>query len=148
MIKAVTDNKEQYMDLLLIGDEQEDMVRRYLDRGNLFVWEENSEAVAVCVITREGDGVCELKNIAVSPGYQRKGIGRKMLRFAEEYCRSFADKLILGTGDSPLTVPFYEKCGYSRAHTVKNFFVDNYDHPIFEGGVRLVDMIYFEKELR
>ncbi len=148
MIKAVTDNKEQYMDLLLIGDEQEDMVRRYLDRGDLFVWEENSEAVAVCVITREGDGVCELKNIAVSPGYQRKGIGRKMLRFAEEYCRSFADKLILGTGDSPLTVPFYEKCGYSRAHTVKNFFVDNYDHPIFEGGVRLVDMIYFEKELR
>ena len=148
MIKAVTDNKERYMDLLLIGDEQEDMVRRYLDRGNLFVWEENSEAVAVCVITREGDGVCELKNIAVSPGYQRKGIGRKMLRFAEEYCRSFADKLILGTGDSPLTVPFYEKCGYSRAHTVKNFFVDNYDHPIFEGGVRLVDMIYFEKELR
>lgn len=148
MIKAVTDNKEQYMDLLLIGDEQEDMVRRYLDRGDLFVWEENSEAVAVCVITREGDGVCELKNIAVSPGYQRKGIGRKMLRFAEEYCRSFADKLILGTGDSPLTVPFYEKCGYSRAHTVKNYFVDNYDHPIFEGGVRLVDMIYFEKELR
>ncbi|HQM00661.1 MAG TPA: GNAT family N-acetyltransferase [Ruminococcus flavefaciens] len=148
MIKAVTDNKEQYMDLLLIGDEQEDMVRRYLDRGDLFVWEENSEAVAVCVITREGDGVCELKNIAVSPGYQRKGIGRKMLRFAEEYCRSFADKLILGTGDSPLTVPFYVKCGYSRAHTVKNFFVDNYDHPIFEGGVRLVDMIYFEKELR
>jgi len=148
MIKAVTDNKEQYMDLLLIGDEQEDMVRRYLDRGDLFVWEENSEAVAVCVITREGDGVCELKNIAVSPGYQRKGIGRKMLRFAEEYCRSFADKLILGTGDSPLTVPFYEKCGYSRAHTVKNFFVDNYDHPIFEGGVRLVDMIYYEKELR
>ena len=35
MIKAVTDNKEQYMDLLLIGDEQEDMVRRYLDRGDL-----------------------------------------------------------------------------------------------------------------
>ena len=57
-------------------------------------------------------------------------------------------RLIVGTGDSPLTVPFYEKCGYSRAHTVKNFFVDNYDHPIFEGGVRLVDMIYFEKELR
>lgn len=33
MIKAVTDNKERYMDLLLIGDEQEDMVRRYLDRA-------------------------------------------------------------------------------------------------------------------
>ena len=44
MIKAVTDNKERYMDLLLIGDEQEDMVRRYLDRGDLFVWEEIGRA--------------------------------------------------------------------------------------------------------
>lgn len=148
MIKAVIENKEQYMDLLLIGDEQEDMVRRYLDRGELFVCEENGAAVAVCVITHEGNSVCELKNIAVSPEHQRKGIGRKMLEFAEEYCRSFADKLILGTGDSPLTVPFYEKCGYSRAYTVKNFFIDNYDHPIIECGVQLVDMIYFEKELR
>ena len=148
MIRKVTENKEKYMDLLLIGDEQEDMVRRYLDKGELFVWEENGQDAAVCVITYEGDRVCELKNIAVSPDLQRQGIGRKLLGFAEDYCRSFAKKLILGTGDSPLTVPFYEKCGYVRSHTVKNFFTDNYDHPIFEGGVQLVDMIYFEKELR
>ena len=54
----------------------------------------------------------------------------------------------LGCGDSPLTVPFYEKCGFKRSHVVKDFFTENYDHPIYECGIQLVDMIYFTKELR
>lgn len=148
MIRVEKSCKDRYMDILLIGDEQEDMVRKYLDRGELFVYEDDGKTVAVCVITDEGEGVCELKNIAVLPEYQRRGIGRELLEFAERFCRTKAHKLILGTGDSPLTVPFYEKCGYVRTHSVKNFFTDSYDHPIFEGGVQLVDMIYFEKELR
>ena len=55
--------------------------------------------------------------------------------------------LQVGTGDSPLTIPFYEKCGFKRHHVVKNFFVDNYDRAIFEGGVRLVDMIFLRRKL-
>ena len=148
MIRSVESDKEKFMDILLIGDEQEEMIGKYLDRGELFVYEENGKDIAVCVITNEGNRIYELKNIAVLPEFQHKGIGKKLLDFAEQYCRPKADKLVLGTGDSPLTVPFYEKCGYKRTHTVKNFFIDNYDHPIIEAGVQLVDMIYFEKELR
>ena len=55
--------------------------------------------------------------------------------------------LQVGTGDSPLTVPFYEKCGFVRSHYIKNFFTDNYDHPIFECGVQLVDMVYLRQML-
>lgn len=51
-------------------------------------------------------------------------------------------------GDSPLTIPFYEKCGFTRSHTVKNFFTDNYDHPIYECGIHLVDMIYLQRPNR
>ena len=148
MIRLVSEDKTRFMPLLLVGDEQEDMVMKYLDRGELYVMYIENEAVAVCVLTDEGGGVCELKNIAVKPEYQHKGLGRQLLSYAEDICRERFDRMILGTGDSPLTVPFYEKCGYRRSHTVKNFFIDNYDHPIFEAGVQLVDMVYFEKELR
>ena len=148
MIKLITSNKKDFMELLLIGDEQEDMVMRYLERGELYAMYIGSEAVAVCVLTDEGKNVCELKNIAVKPEYQRQGLGRQLLTFAEEQSRGKYNKLILGTGDSPLTVPFYEKCGYKRSHVISNFFIDNYDHPIYEVGVQLKDMIYFEKELR
>ena len=33
----VTENKKQYLDLLLLADEQEDMVDRYLDNGKMYV---------------------------------------------------------------------------------------------------------------
>ena len=55
--------------------------------------------------------------------------------------------LQVGTGDSPLTIPFYEKCGFTRSHSIKNFFTDNYNHPIYECGIQLVDMIYLQRKL-
>ena len=55
--------------------------------------------------------------------------------------------LQVGTGDSPLTIPFYEKCGFKRHHIIKNFFVENYNHKIFESGIQLVDMIYLQKAI-
>lgn len=55
--------------------------------------------------------------------------------------------LQVGTGDSPLTIPFYLKCGFEFSHRVKNFFIDNYDHEIFECGIKLVDMIVLKKIL-
>ena len=55
--------------------------------------------------------------------------------------------MYVGTGDSPVTLNFYTKCGFVRSHTVKDFFVDNYDHPIYENGRQLVDMVYLKKDL-
>ena len=63
------------MELLLLADEQESMIDRYLDRGEMFVLEDNG-VKAVCVVTDEGDGVCELKNIAVTPAHNGKDTER------------------------------------------------------------------------
>ena len=71
-----------------------------------------------------------------------------MIDFISENYKDNFSVLQVGTGDSPLTIPFYEKCGFKKSHIKENFFADNYDHPIFECGVRLVDMIYLRKELR
>lgn len=64
-ITQITENKKQYLDLLLLADEQESMIDRYLERGELFVLEDEG-VKAVGVVTDEGDGVCELKNIEIS----------------------------------------------------------------------------------
>jgi len=146
-IKEETGDKEQYMELLLIGDEQVDMIMKYLSQGRLFVMKDDEKILAVCVVTDEGNDRLEIKNIAVSPDSQRKGYGKRMLSYIENKFSGSFRSLILGTGDSPLTVPFYEDCGFRRSGVIKNFFIDNYDHPIIEAGVRLCDMICFEKEL-
>lgn len=145
-IREVTFGKKQYISLLLLADEQENMIDRYLSKGIMYVLEDNG-VKGECVVTDEGGGVLEIKNIAVEPTYQGKGYGRKMIEFVESRYRGQYSILQVGTGDSPLTVPFYEKCGFVRSHIIKNFFTDNYDYPIYEGGVQLVDMICLRKNL-
>ena len=45
-------------------------------------------------------------------------------------------------------IPFYEKCGFEKSHIIKNFFIKNYDKPIIENGVQLVDMVYLKKNIK
>ena len=145
-IRRVETNKKQYLALLLLADEQEDMIDRYLERGGMYVLEDDG-VKAECVVTDEGGGVLELKNIAVEPDFQGKGYGKALVDFL---IRTYAGQYMLlqvGTGDSPSTIPFYESCGFCRHHLVKNFFTDHYDHPIYEGEVQLVDMVYLQRKL-
>lgn len=146
-IQEVTTDKKRYLALLLLADEQESMIDRYLERGTMFVLADGGEVKGECVVTDEGDGVLELKNLAVEPACQRQGCGRALIEFLAANYRGQYAVLQVGTGDSPLTVPFYERCGFTCSHRVKNFFTDHYDHPIFEGGVRLADMVYLRREL-
>ena len=81
-IKQVMKGKKEYIDLLLLADEQEDMIDKYLERGEMFVLDDNG-IKAECVITQEGDGIYELKNIAVLPDCQRKGYGKSLIEFLQ-----------------------------------------------------------------
>ena len=145
-IAEVKENKKQYLDLLLLADEQEDMVDRYLYKGRMYVLDDNG-IKCECVVTDEENDVLEIKNIATVPEFQGKGYAKALIEFlVKEYGEQYTI-LQVGTGDSPLTIPFYEKCGFVRSHTVSNFFTDNYDHPIYEGGVQLADMVYLKRIL-
>ena len=145
-IQKVFHHKKQYLALLLLADEQEDMIDRYLERGTMYVLDDDG-VKAECVVTDEGSGILELKNIAVEPDYQGKGYGKALIDFLVETYRGRYAVLQVGTGDSPSTIPFYESCGFRRHHRVRNFFTDHYDHPIFECGVQLVDMVYLQRAL-
>ena len=145
-IRKVETDKKRYLDLLLLADEQEDMIDHYLERGTMYVLEDEGVR-AECVVTDEGNGILELKNIAVETAAQGKGYGKAIVDFlVRTYTGQYA-VLQVGTGDSPSTIPFYESCGFRRHHLVKNFFTDHYDHPIYEGGVQLVDMVYLQRKL-
>ena len=120
------------------------MVDQYLERGDMFVLDDNG-VKAECVVTKESDGIYELKNIAVHPYHQRKGYGKRMIEFLLSHYTD-CKVLFVGTGDSAFILSFYKRCGFTESHRIKNFFIDNYDHPMFEDGKQLVDMIYLKIE--
>lgn len=146
ILKVETD-KKRYIDLLLLADEEEKMIDRYLERGDMYILDDNG-IKAECVVTNEGNGVLEIKNIAVFPQYQGKNYGKKLIEFIiEKYSKDYS-VIQVGTGDSPTTIPFYEKCGFKKSHIIKDVFIKNYDKPIIENGVQLVDMVYLKKSLK
>ena len=111
-ITQITENKKQYLDLLLLADEQESMIDRYLERGELFVLEDE------------------------------RLIGYLCIHYSGKYTQ-----MTVGTGDVPGTLGFYRNCGFKYSHRIKNFFTDNYDHPIVEEGILLEDMVYLKRRL-
>ena len=145
-IREINDNKKQFISLLLLADEQENMIDRYLEKGTMYVLDDDG-VKAECVVTDEGNGCLEIKNIATVPESQRNGYGKALINYIVQKYTGHFTVLQVGTGDSQLTIPFYEKCGFVRSHSIPNFFTDNYDHPIFECGVQLVDMVYLQRRL-
>lgn len=146
-IKKVVENKDDFMDLLLLGDEQENMIKKYLYRGDLFALYDN-DLKTVSVVTKEKNETYEIKNLATFEKFHGKGYGTKMLKYIIEEYKNKCKKLLLGTGDIDGILSYYKKFGFIYSHTIKGFFVDNYDHEMFEDGKQLVDMIYLKYEYK
>jgi len=146
MIRHVTENKKDFLALLLLGDEREDDIDKYLDRGEVFALYDG-DAKSVCVVTDEGDGVLEIQNIATDRRCQRHGYGSKLIGYVAGHYAGRYDKIILGTGDVPGVLAFYARCGFVETHRIPEYFTKRFDYPIFEDGVRLKDQVYLEKKL-
>ena len=108
IIREVKENKKQFISLLLLADEQENMIDRYIEKGTMYVLKDDN-VKAECVVTDEGNGILEIKNIAVNPENQGMGYGKTLIDFiASQYADEYSI-LQVGTGDSPLTIPFYSR---------------------------------------
>ncbi len=97
-IIKVASNKKQYLPLLLLADEEEAMIDRYLERGTMYVLEDG-DVKAECLVTDEGDGILELKSLAV-PFYQKLGFVRSHIIknfFNDNYSRPIYDGGVLLT---------------------------------------------------
>ena len=147
-IKKIESNKENFMDLLLLGDEQENMINKYLQRGELFALYDNEDLTTISVVTQEDETTYEIKNLATYEKYQGKGYGKMMMNFIIENLKSKCDTLLVGTGDIEKAIKYYESFGFKYSHRIKDFFVDNYDHEMYEDGKQLIDMFYLKMDLK
>ena len=145
-VVIISDNKKDFLDLLLLADEQEDMIDRYLDRGTLFALYDN-DLKSICVVTNEENGVFEIQSLATYPQFQKRGYGRYLINYVCDYFKENGATMIVGTGDSPVILPFYENSGFVFSHRIENYFPEHYNEPIIEGGVQLMDKVYLKRDL-
>jgi ribosomal protein S18 acetylase RimI-like enzyme len=72
--------RERYLPLFLLADETEDLIRGYMQTGDLYLLSsDRGEALGMALATPFGDGEIELKSVAVDEAHQHQGIGKRML---------------------------------------------------------------------
>ena len=145
-IQLIEGDREPFVPLLLLADEQESCLRQYLNRGLLLALYD-PDLRAVCLVTQEDEGLFEIQNLAVAAGHRRKGYGKILVECIAQALKGKAHTLMVGTGDSPLTLPFYESCGFVFSHRIKDYMLTAYDRPIFENGIQLFDKVYLKMDL-
>ncbi|AHF92608.1 GCN5 family acetyltransferase [Opitutaceae bacterium TAV5] len=131
-------------DLLLLADPSPESIAAYPPDSLVFCHAENGEQTAVAVLRPEsgGGGDFELLAIAVRPDRQTRGVGSRLLRHALDHCRAAgASCVTVGTGNSSLgPLAFYQKHGFRITGVIPDHFA-GYRPPIFENGIRCLDLI-------
>ncbi len=130
------------MNLLLEADPSEECVKSYLQEAFCFAAQMNGRIVGACVVRKVGNGKMEIFNIAVSPAYQKQGIGSKLLKYVlEKLLERDTETVELGTGTFGYQLTFYQRFGFRVETVIKDFFLKNYKEPIFENGIQHKDML-------
>ncbi|TBX39692.1 N-acetyltransferase [Lactiplantibacillus paraplantarum] len=130
--------------LLLLADPSWPQITTYLSTGQCYGYQQDGQVVGVVVLITLKTGVWEVKNIAVAPDYQHRGIAKALLATAIAVCQAAptCDELQIGTGNSSLRqLAIYQHAGFEMIAVWVNFFVDNYPDPIYEDGLQCKSMV-------
>lgn len=143
------DNRHQYINFLLLADEDETIINQYILEGEMYAISYKGTEIGVSLFTFPSIETVEIKNLALSPAFRGKGIGRQVLHKAAQVFkeRRFRD-MIAGTSNSSIeNLAFYQKAGF-RFYDIKKDFFTSYPEPFYENGIKGIDMIVFRKSIQ
>ncbi|MFD1414969.1 GNAT family N-acetyltransferase [Oceanobacillus jeddahense] len=149
MIRKLHTEEALPMNLLLLADPSERLVRDYTTRGTCYVLEKEEKMVGVYVLLPTRPDTVELVNVAVDEAYHGQGLGKQLVLHAIQEARQQGYRTIeIGTGNSGVNqLALYQKCGFRMTSIDRDFFLRHYEEPIFENGIQVVDMVRLEIDL-
>lgn len=149
IIRKLYIDEKPPMDLLLLADPSQKLVKEYLKRGECFVAEKEGDIVGAYVLLPTRPDTMELVNIAVAKKHQGKGIGKQLVRDAIKIAKTKGYKTIeIGTGNSSIgQLALYQKCGFRIIGVDLDFFIKHYPKDLYENGIHCRDMVRLSQDL-
>lgn len=150
MRQTVPGDRGQYRRWLLMADEP-DALARYLYEGVLWTFGVGIEMVAAVLMLASEEGAMDIKNMAVAPLWQGRGVGQQVLEKIADYYRAHGYRaLTVGTANSSLSnLAFYQKAGFRLVSIRQDFFTPAHGYPerLSENGIEMRDMVQFTRHL-
>lgn len=150
VICILEEDETKPMNLLMLADPSEKMIGSYINSGQSYVAELNSEIVGIIVLLPTRPFTIEIVNIAVIEERQGKGIGKKLIEYAIKISVKQGFKTIeIGTGNSSIAqLSLYQRCGFRIVGIDRDYFIRNYPNEIVENGIPCRDMIRLSYEIK
>lgn len=148
-IRKLTSDETPPMTLLLLADPSIKVIDSYLAQSDCYIAENDNLVLGTYVLLPLNQQVIELKNLAVDPREQGKGIGQTLISHALKIAKTQGfQRIEVGTGNSSFKpLALYRKMGFYQTSVDKNFFLRHYSTPIFENGVQCCDLIQLSYHL-
>lgn len=147
-IAQITEESDYPYHLLLLADETKEAIDKYLFDSTIYLIKYNSVEIGAFCLYEVNEDTIELKNIAIVENFRNMGLGSSSIRYIKDLCKGHYRDLIVGTGDVGVQqIRFYEQNGFEKYSLRKDFFLKNYDYPIFENGKQLIDMVVLKYKL-
>ncbi|RLQ94506.1 GNAT family N-acetyltransferase [Falsibacillus albus] len=148
-IRKLNKGEEPPMDLLLLADPSEKLVKEYVKRGDCFVAIIEEQIVGVYVLLPTRPETVELVNVAVNEDLHGKGIGKRLVMHAIQESKERGFKTVeIGTGNAGIgQLALYQKCGFRIVGVDFDFFTRHYPEEIYENGIHCRDMIRLSMDL-
>ena len=148
-VTTLSDSVPPPMELIFMADPNKEQVLTYLPYCLLLVAIQGTDIVGVLALSPESKYKAEIKVLAVSPGFRRKGIGRLLLQEAGEKAKRLGfTELQVCTGNSSIR-PFqlYQQAGFDLIDVRWNYFTHHYPQPIIEDGIVCRHQLVLTKHL-
>lgn len=149
ILRRIGEENEIPYDLLLLADPSKAAIETYLRKSQVFIAEKNKEIIGAIVLCPLTETSAEIKNIAVKPAFQGKGIGKLMIQQILTIAKEKGyQSLCIGTANASIAQLYiYQKLGFEISEIKRNFFIDNYAEPIYENGIQVKHMIVLRRGL-
>ncbi|SFI43301.1 Acetyltransferase (GNAT) family protein [Tindallia magadiensis] len=150
VIEETSNMNDSIYDLLLLADPSQKIVDEYIVRGKVFVANYCGNVVGEYVLINTRPETVEVINIAIKEEYQRKGLGKLLLKDAISRASMDGAKVLeIGTANSSIfQLALYQKVGFRITGIDRDFFIKHYDEPIYENGIQCIDMIRLSMDLK
>lgn len=136
------------LDLLRLADPAVVSIDTYPVESRVLLGDIEGSVVAVALFHVVAEKA-ELLNLAIDDAFQKRGLGTVMISNLCQLLREDEVQLLeVGTGNSSLgQLAFYQRNGFRISGVRRDFFCE-YDPPIYENGIRCLDMVMLSIDLR
>jgi GNAT superfamily N-acetyltransferase len=136
--------------LFELAEDSADQLEAYMDAGRVLVAVTGDEVVGHLQLTETGRAAeLEVRNMAVAPQQQRRGVGRALMAAALDLARAEgAAKLVVATAAADIgNLRFYQRLGFRMRAIERDAFTEATGYPpgIVLDGIELRDRVWLDR---